>query len=137
VNQWFLGAQRRRSSGPLALTKNIRTLRAMRAIPEMDWKQLRALKPRALNDACAHILDAVAQIVQQRDGGGHEAYLALWELLHKRDALIASLFDDFERSTAVYKLAAWQRHGLVTESDLASFTEETRATVKAINQTAR
>jgi hypothetical protein len=121
----------------LALTKNNRTLRAMRAIPETDWKQLRALKTRALNDTCARILDAVAQLVQQRDGGEHEAYLALWELLQKRDAWIASLFDDFKRSTAVYKLAAWRRHGLVTERDLGLFTEETQAMVEAINQTAR
>jgi hypothetical protein len=121
----------------LALTKNIRTLRAMRVIAETDWKKLRALKTRALNDACARILDAVAQLVQQRDGREHEAYLALWELLHKRDELIAAMFDDFKRSTAFYKLAAWQRQGLVTASDMALFTEETQATVKALNQTAR
>jgi hypothetical protein len=109
----------------------------MRAIPETDWKKLRALKTRALNDACARILAAVAQLVQTREGREHEAYLALWELLHKEDDWIASMFDDFKRSTACYKLAAWQRHGLVTESDLAVFTEETQATVRAINQTAR
>jgi hypothetical protein len=106
----------------------------MRAIPETDWKKLRALKTRALNDACARILDAIAQIVQKRDGRDHEAYRALWELLQKQDDLIASMFDDFKRSTAFYRLAAWQRHGLVTESDLALFTEETQATVKAMNQ---
>ena len=109
----------------------------MRAIPETDWKQLRSLKTRALNDACTRILDAVAQIVQSRDGREHEAYLELWELIQTQDAWIASMFDDFKRSTAVYKLAAWQRHGLVTESDMALFTEETQATVKAINETAR
>jgi hypothetical protein len=109
----------------------------MRAIPETDWKKLRALKTRALNDACARILDAVAQIVQNRDGREHAAYLALWELIQKEDAWIASMFDDFKRSTAVYKLAAWQRHGLVSERDLAWFTEETQAAVKAMNQKAR
>jgi hypothetical protein len=109
----------------------------MRVIPETDWKKLRALKTRALNDACARILDAVAQLVQQRDGREHEAYLALWELLHKRDELIAAMFDDFKRSTAFDKLAAWQRQGLVTASDMALFTEETQATVKALNQSVR
>jgi hypothetical protein len=109
----------------------------MRAIPETDWKRLRALKTRALNDACARILNAVAQIVQRRDGREHEVYLALWELLHKQDALMAAMFDDFKRSTVLYKLAAWQRHGLVTESDLALFTKATQATVKAMNQNAR
>ena len=123
--------------GALALSKNIHTWRAMRAIPETDWKKLRALKTRALNDACARILDAVAQILQKKDGREHEAYLELWELLQNQDHLIASMFDDFKRSTAFDKLAAWQRHGLVSESDLVLFTEETQATVKAMNHTAR
>jgi hypothetical protein len=109
----------------------------MRAIPETDWKILRSLRTRALNDACARILDAVAQIVQKRDGREHEAYLALWELLQKHDALLAAMFDDFKRSTACSKLAAWQRYGLVSERDVAMFTEETQATVKAMNQHAR
>jgi hypothetical protein len=109
----------------------------MRAIPETDWKKLRALKTRALNDACARILDAIAQIGQQRDGREHEAYRALWELLQTQDGWIAAMFDDFKRSTAFYRLAAWQRHGLVTASDVALFTEATQATVKAMNQTTR
>ena len=109
----------------------------MRTIPERDWKKLRSLKPRALNDACARILDAVAQIVRKKDGREHEAYLELWKLLQEQDALIALMFDEFKRSTATYKLAAWQRHGLVSESDMALFTEETQAMVKAINEDAR
>lgn len=109
----------------------------MRAIPETDWKKLRSLKTRALNDACARILDAAAQIVQKRHGRAHEAYLELWALIQKQDDLIASMFDEFKRSTAFYKLEAWQRHGLVSESDMALFTEETQARVKAINQNVR
>jgi hypothetical protein len=109
----------------------------MRAIPEPDWKTLRALKTRALNDACARMLDAVAQIVQNRDGREHEAYLELWELLQHHDAWIAAMVDDFKRSTAVDKLAAWQRHGLVSEREVAGVTEETQAAVKTMNQNAR
>ncbi len=109
----------------------------MRAIPEKDWKLLRSLKTQALNDACARILAGVESIVQKRDGRNHEAYLALWDLVKKEDAVIASMFDDFKRSTALSKLVAWHRHGLLSESDLASFTEETQNTVKAINESAR
>ena len=109
----------------------------MRTIPERDWKKLRLMKPRALNDACARILDAVAQIVQKKNGREHEAYLELWDFIRKQDKLIALMFDEFKRSTAFYKLAAWQRHGLVSESDMALFTEETQAMVKAINEDAR
>ena len=106
----------------------------MRAFPERDWKKLRSLKTRALNDACGRILDAVTQIVQKREGREHEAYIELWKLIQEQDDTIALMFDDFKRSTAVSKLAAWRRHGLVSESELASFTEETQAAVRAINR---
>jgi hypothetical protein len=108
----------------------------MRAIPERDWKLLRSMKPRVLEDACARILKTVEKAVQTRDEGNHEAYLALGDLLKKEDASIAFMFDDFKRSTGFFKLAAWQRHGLVSERDLALFSEETRNTVKAINENA-
>ncbi len=97
---------------------------------------MRSMKARVLNDACARILAGVESIVQKRDGRDHEAYLSLWALLKKEDAEIASMFDDFKRSTALFKLTAWQRYGLVSESDLALFTEETQNTVKAINENA-
>jgi len=97
---------------------------------------LRSMKPRALNDACGQILKAVESVIQKRDRGNHEAYLALWDLLKKEDASIALMFDDFKHSTAFFKLAAWHRHGLVSESDLALFTQETRNIIKAINENA-
>jgi hypothetical protein len=109
----------------------------MRTIPEKDWKHMRSMKPRVSNDACARILPDVEAIAQKRDGRNHEAYLALWALLKKKDAEIASMFDDFKRSTAVFKLAAWYRYDLVSENEFTLFTEETQNTVKAINETLR
>jgi hypothetical protein len=58
-------------------------------------------------------------------------------LLKKEDASIAFMFDDFKRNTAFFKLAAWHRHGLVPESDLALFTQETQNIIKALNENAR
>jgi len=95
------------------------------------------MKPRVLSDTCARILSTVESVVQKRDSGNYEAYLALWDLLKKEDASIAVMFDDFKRSTGLFKLAAWQRNGLVSESDLALFSEETRTIVKAINENFR
>ncbi len=109
----------------------------MKTIPERDWKLLRSMKSRVLSDACAKILNTVESVVQKRDRGNYEAYLALWNLLEKEDKSIGFMFDDFKRSTAFSKLAAWQQHGLVPESDLALFTEETRDIVRIINQNVR
>ena len=91
---------------------------------------MRSMKPRVLNDACARILADVEAVVQKRDGRNHETYLTLWGLLKKKDAEIAFMFDDFKRSTALFKLAAWYRHGLVSKSELSSFTEETQSTLE-------
>jgi hypothetical protein len=104
----------------------------MRTIPERDWKLLRSLKDRALNDACSRIFDAVEKIAKKMDGREHEAYLELWKLLKKQDDLIALMFNDFKRSTAVLKLAVWRQECLVSEGDFALFTEETREIVKKI-----
>ncbi len=106
----------------------------MRTIPETDWKQMRSMKARVLDDACGRILTGVESILQKREGRNHEAYLALWALLNKEDDKIASMFDDWRRSTALVTLMQWHSHGLVSESDLVLFTEETRNTVKAINE---
>jgi hypothetical protein len=109
----------------------------MRVIPETDWKKLRSLKTRALNDACSRIFESAGEIVEKRKGREYEAYLELWALMQKQDELISAMFDDFKRSTAFFKLAAWQRHELVSETDLAMFSEETQAVVKAINGSER
>ncbi len=109
----------------------------MRTIPEKDWKRMRSMKPRVLNDVCARILADVETVVQERDGDNHEVYLKLWGLLKRKDAEIASMFDDLKRSTAFFKLAAWYRNGLMSESEFTSFTEETQRLIKAINEALR
>jgi hypothetical protein len=84
----------------LAFASDIGMLRTMRTIPESDWKKLRSLKTRALNHACAQILDAVVQVLERRNDREHEAYLEFGELIEKQDNLIASEFADFQRSRA-------------------------------------
>jgi hypothetical protein len=96
------------------------------------------LEANEINEsACARILIRVESILQKRNGRNHEAYLELWDLVEKEDAKIAFMFNDLKRSTALINLAQWYSHGLVSESDLALLTEETRNTVKAINEIAR
>lgn len=109
----------------------------MRTIPERDWKLMSSMKSRVLEDACARILKAVESALQMKGRSNYEVYMALWDLLKKEDASIGIMFDDLKRSTALLKLAAWCRHGLVSESDLALFSEETQNIVKAINETLR
>ena len=106
----------------------------MKTITESDWKKLRSLKTRALNQACGRILDAAVPIIENREDREYDAYMDLWKLLKKEDKLIALMFDDLKRSTALFKLAHWHRHKLLSESELAGFSEETQAVVKYFNQ---
>ncbi len=106
----------------------------MTTIPEKDWEQMKSIRARVLDDACARILAGVESILQNREGRNHDAYLSLWALLDKEDSRISSMFDDFKRSTALGHLTQWRSSGLVSESDLALFTNETQNMVKAIKR---
>ena len=74
--------------------------------------------------------------MRKEDGREHEAYLELWKLIEKQDELITAMFDDFRRKTAFFKLALRHRYGLASGNELALFTEETQAIIKAISQNA-
>ena len=109
----------------------------MNRIPESDWKKLRAMKDDMINDACERILAKAESVIADRSKGSHGAYLALWQLLNTEDDQIALMFDDFKRSTAIFKLAAWKRHGLISDAALSEFSEGTREEVRAITRTRR
>lgn len=105
----------------------------MRQIPERDWKILRTLKDPLIQKYCDEILNELDSIIQNRGNKSHKDYLEIWKILEKRDSELSSLFDDFKRSTAFFKLASWKSHGLITKSDLSKFSNETKEMIKLIN----
>ena len=104
----------------------------MKPIPEKDWKLLRAMQEAKLNEACAKILSVVGEIIASKSNENHEAYLEVWEKVQSGNTEISVMFDDLRRSNAVLKLATWKRNGLLTESELNEFTEETQSSIKSI-----
>ena len=64
----------------------------------------------------------------------HEAYLRLWKILKKEDAKIATMFDDVKRSNAFQKIAAWNFYGLISDKELAQFSEDTQEIIHILNQ---
>lgn len=102
----------------------------MRHIPESDWKMVQAMKDELLGVFCERILEKAGAILEDKSNGNHAAYLALWCLLEKEDHAVVSMFDDIKRSTAIFKLVAWKRHGLISDADLAKFSPETRESVR-------
>ena len=90
------------------------------------------MKDELLGVFCDRILDKAGPIIADRSNGSHAAYIALWRLLEKEDHAVVSMFDDVKRSTAIFKLVAWKRHGLISDAELEKFTQETQESVRAM-----
>jgi hypothetical protein len=94
-------------------------------LPESDWRHLRAVSALALDRYCAQVLEEAATIVRDTRASNHERYLRLFELIQDRDRTLARAFDDMRRSRAIERLAALIQLRLLTQEELAGFTEET------------
>jgi hypothetical protein len=103
----------------------------LREIAESDWKIFRELHRIALARFCERVLTEVAQCNSDMSKGAHERYLAVFELIQRRDDELAEAFNDFRRSTAKRQIAAIHSRGLLTEEEFARFSPETRAAVQA------
>lgn len=99
---------------------------------ESDWKLLREMKPVLLERLCERILGECREATVEEGKSAHERYLALFKLVRDRDDDVAACFDDHRRSTAVMKLVAIHRRGLLEPEELARFSEETQETVRAL-----
>jgi hypothetical protein len=99
-------------------------------IPESDWKRLRQLQPLALDRFCQRVLAEIQRIDSDLEKTAHQRYLAVFDLIHRRDKELADAFDDLSRSRALFKLACIQRHRLLTEEEMSGFTPATRDTVR-------
>jgi hypothetical protein len=101
-----------------------------REIPESDWKLFRQLHPIALERFCERVLADIGQLASETGKRAHERYLAIYQLVRRRDKELADAFNDKRRSTARLQLVIICRHGLLTEEELARFSAETRAAVQ-------
>lgn len=93
---------------------------------ESDWKVFRRLREVALERSCNRVLGEIEKISQDADRTAHERYLAIFELLRKRDREVAAAFENPRRSQMMMQLAAIGSHSLLTTEELAQFSEETQ-----------
>lgn len=99
----------------------------MRGIKESDWKRLRDLKPLAVERFCVRVLDDIQRVSSDTALTPHERYCAIFQLIHKRDKDIRHIFDDLTRSNAISRLQLMHGEQLLTEDEMAAFSEEARA----------
>ena len=101
----------------------------MRQIKESDWKLFRHVHSEVLERFCQQILLEIERVNSDRTKGFHEKYLDIWGVLKRRDKEMAQAFNDIRRSTAWTRLASMKGLGLLTEDELARFSQETREVV--------
>jgi len=81
------------------------------AIPEADWRVFRRLHPIWIDRFCKRVNDELLRVLSDDSRDAHEQYLAAYKLMHKRDKEIASAFDDFRRSPAIFQIAIIRKLG--------------------------
>ena len=106
----------------------------MKSIPESDWKKLRAIKDDLLNIVCTRIFEKINKIINEQTGNEYKTYLKLWEILKKEDQEISIMFDDFKRSNAIQKLAAWKHNKIISDDLFSKLSNETQQRVLSLNE---
>lgn len=101
----------------------------MKDIREADWKRLRDLKPIALDRFCARVLSDIERVSADSAATSHQRYLAIYDLIQERDKELGRIFDGLSRSSAVGKLLLMHHAGLLTEGEVAAFSEDIRNAV--------
>jgi hypothetical protein len=102
----------------------------MRQILEADWKILRKLHPVALGRFCQSVLTEIESVSMDQSKSSHQRYLDIYQLVKRRDKLIADTFDDARRSVALFQLTAMRRQGLLFDEEFLQFSQETQAIVE-------
>jgi hypothetical protein len=101
-----------------------------RGINESDWKLFRQLRVVALDRYCQRVLGEIGAIASDAGKTSHERYLAIFELIHKRNREMANAFDDPRRSVALIQMRLIRSLGLWTEEEIAQFRQETQDTLR-------
>lgn len=99
-------------------------------IGEHDWKILKQVKAAALERACAGILEELRKTSAADGMTSHGRYLAVWDLIERRNRELALAFDDYRRSTAFIRLTTLRQRGLLTDEEYSRFSLQTREMVE-------
>ncbi len=100
-------------------------------LPEQDWKRWQQLAPTLLNRFCDSVLVNAAGF-STGESSGHEKFLALYQYVDESNRDIAVVFDNRRRSSAILQIAAAVIRGMMSESELRSFSAETQERVRMI-----
>jgi hypothetical protein len=99
---------------------------------EADWKVFREVRVSALERFCERVLSEVSRLAAETGRSSHQRHLAVFKLVEKQDELLAAMFDNPRRSTALLQLLRMRSEDLLTGEEFVRFSSETRATVQGV-----
>ena len=105
---------------------------SMHDIAPADWRTFKQLRKVALERFCERVLADVTRIASDAAKSKHERYLAIYRLIHERDAKINPIFDTLRRSTAIQQIVSFRSHDLLTAEELRQFSPELVSRVEDI-----
>lgn len=95
------------------------------AIPERDWKYMRSIHDEILSALCVRINRKSEAILKNSENSEHEKYLELYRHIKESDGIIANCFDDWRRSTILFKIFSLRKEGLLSEDHMRNLSQET------------
>ena len=104
----------------------------MSSVPEKDWKLFRKLQAELTASACEMVFKQVENIANERNGKEHQSYLDLYHLIEAEDSKIAEMFNNPTRNNVSLKIVALKNHGVLSDAQLALFSEETQEFVSRV-----
>ena len=104
----------------------------MSGIPERDWKYLRSIFDEMLEELSRRINDEVRQVLARPDLSENEKRRRVYDVVQKRDRVVAVCFDDWRRSTVVERCWALQKHGLLTPAHIEHLDPQTQRWIEPL-----
>ena len=95
-------------------------------IPESDWKVFRELRPVWLERYCQRVNSELASRLSDERLSAHKRYLNVYSLIERKDRELGEAFNDMRRSTAVIQIRIIRALGVITDNELARFSDSTR-----------
>ena len=97
--------------------------------PESDWRYLRSIFPKLLEELCRRINGEMVAVLADDRLSESDKRKECYALILDRDQVVADCFDDWRRSTAMIRLMFLRKHLLLTPEHLARLSPDT------VNQT--
>jgi hypothetical protein len=95
-------------------------------LPESDWRVFRELHPVWLERCCARVNQQVAKRLSDSRRSEHERYIDVYKFIQKKESELGHAFNDFRRSTATRQISIIRGLGVVTEQEVARFSDQTQ-----------